>query len=752
MGAPESARKRVLELRRLLEEANRAYFIEASPIMSDPEFDRLLVELAQLEQKHPELDDPESPTRRVGGEPIEGFKPVRHALPMLSIDNTYDEAGVREWYDRVLRGLGVGGGKKGAGKGGAGLFGGAEGEPEAAGVPVVADPKIDGVAMSLRYEKGRLIVAATRGDGTTGDDVTANVRTIRSVPTRLGGDGKGKGQPEIPEVLEVRGEVFIPLKEFQRINDERQAAGLELFMNPRNACAGTLKQLDPKVVASRRLVFIAYGRGEVSRGFAGSHWEFLERARRLGIPTSPSAVRCGSVEEVLGAIREFGQKRLAQDYATDGMVIRVDSFEQQEKLGYTAKSPRWVIAYKYPAEQKRTKLLRVEHQVGKTGRITPRAIMEPVVLAGTTVRHATLHNYGRIRDAATEKPGGRTDIRLGDTVIIEKAGEIIPQVVQVVLAERPRGAARIEAPPKCPECGGPVEVEPPEAGETPSLETGRRCVNPECPAQVFEKLVWFTGRRQMDIEGLGEKTIAQIREESKVPLNTFADVFRLARHREELLRLERMGEKKVDNLIAGIEDAKGRGLARVLGGMGMRHVGEATAKLLARRYRDLDALMDASVRDLMPQTRLSEKDARRLGVPREPPGGQETGLGVETAPVVHAYLHSGVAQKTFRDLRQVGVDLTSREYAPPGRRPGAAGAFAGKTVVLTGTLDGYERKALADLLESLGAKVTGSVSSKTDLVIAGREAGSKLDKAQELGIEVWDEQRLIGALARERPE
>jgi DNA ligase (NAD+) len=752
--AATDPRHRVAELRKLLEEANRAYYVDANPIISDTEFDRLLVELATLERDHPDLDDPDSPTHRVGGEPIEGFHPIRHAVPMLSIDNTYDESGVREWYTRIVKGA------TGRSNGGSRapdsppLFGASDplpSAPETARIRVVADPKIDGVAMSLRYEKGRLVSAATRGDGTTGDDVTANVRTIRSIPTRLGHVGKA-ARVHVPDVLEVRGEVFIPLKEFQRINDERQAGGLELFMNPRNACAGTLKQLDPKIVAQRRLVFFGYGRGEVSAGFSETHVEFLEKIRSLGIAVNPHSAVCDSADAVLAAINDFAQTRRTLDYATDGMVIRVDDFSLQDRLGVTAKSPRWIIAYKYPAEQKRTKLLKVEHQVGKTGRITPRAIMEPTVLAGTTVRHATLHNYGRIRDAATEKPGERTDIRIGDAVVIEKAGEIIPQVVQVILAERPAGAKRIEAPATCPECGGPVEVEPPEAEQNSALETGRRCVNPECPAQVFEKLVWFTGRRQMDIEGLGEKTIAQIRGESKIPLNSFADIFRLPSHREALLALERMGEKKVDNLVGGIEDAKSRGLARVLGGMGIRHVGEATAKALARAFPDIEALLHAQIWQLMPMAlRNASRDRlKELGLAAPPEDLYETGLGELTAPVVHHYLHSPAAQKTFRELREAGVDLKSHDYRPPGRKPAAAagGPFASKTIVLTGTLDAYERTALKDLLESMGAKVTGSVSSKTDLVIAGREAGSKLDKATELGIEIWDEPKLLKALEK----
>jgi DNA ligase (NAD+) len=363
------------------------------------------------------------------------------------------------------------------------------------------------------------------------------------------------------------------------------------------------------------------------------------------------------------------------------------------------------------------------------------------------VQHATLHNYGRVRDAAVEGGEGRTDIRIGDTVVVEKAGEIIPQVVAVVMAKRPAGAKKIAAPGKCPECGAPVELEPVEAEQDPALETGRRCVNPECPAQVRERLIWFAGRKQMDIEGLGEKTVDQIRRESKVPLNTFADIFRLKDHREALLGLERMGEKKVDNLLEGIQDAKGRGLARVLAGMGIRHVGNATAKQLARVFPDIYALLAAEEPELRPKT-LKKEEAAKYGIPEDTAERTETGLGNDTAPVVRAYLHSGVAKRTFEELRSVGVNLSSHDYVKPSARKAAAGPFAGKTVVITGTLESYERESLKELLESLGAKVSGSVSSKTSLVIVGRDAGSKLDKAKELGIATWDEERLLKELPR----
>ncbi len=726
--------------------------------MGDVEFDRLLAELAALEKAHPELDDPDSPTHRVGGQPIEGFSTAAHATPMLSIDNAYDLGAVREWHARVTRALEGGGGGGGAG----GLFGG----PVPA-IAMVAEPKVDGLAMSLRYEGGRLVRAVTRGDGVKGDDVTTNVRTIRALPLVL----PEKENP--PEVLEIRGEVYFPLVEFERVNRAREAEGEELFSNPRNAAAGTLKQLDPALVAARRLGFLAHGRGVVSDDdFADSHTGFLARLRELGVPVNRPLVVSAKLEDVAEAIRAFDGKRASMPFAIDGVVIRVDTFALQDRAGTTSKSPRWVVAFKYPAERTTTVLIRVDHQVGKSGKITPRAVMEPVQLAGSVVRHATLHNYGRIRKAPVnpdEPAGETTDIRLGDTVYVEKAGEIIPYVPGVVLAKRPKGAKAIEPPEVCPECKGPVEVDPPEARERPELETLRACVNPECPAQVREKLIWFAGRKQMDIEGLGEKTVDQIRATAlpkgdvrraeagvpegvaRIPLDSFADVFRLHSHRAALLMLERMGEKKVDNLLAGIEAAKSRGLAKVLAGMGIRHVGDTTGKMLARQFKSLDDLLANDEPRLRPKS-LGREEAVRLGFDKEPANRPETGLGKDTAPVVYAYLHSPAAKKTFAELRAMGVDLTSRDYVDPakaakgGGGAGSSGPFAGKTIVLTGTLEGYEREVLKAILEARGAKVSGSVSSKTSLVIAGESAGSKLDKARELSVEVWDEARLVEAL------
>lgn len=750
----KQANAEVASLRDLLRRADKSYYIDARPFLSDPEYDEKLERLAAIEQRFPELHDDNSPTQRVGGEPIKGFKTVPHTVPMLSIDNTYNADEVRAWAKRVAKGLGAEvsdhNGKKHPAP--APLFtdlSEAEQTIERADDPAdrvafIVEPKIDGVAVSLRYVVGQLTRAITRGNGTEGDDITNNTRRVPEVPLVL----DGADELTDDDVLEVRGELFIPNDEFIRINEEREANGDEPFMNPRNACAGTLKSLDPKIVAARNLGFRAHGRGECTGVFADidRYTAAMAQARQRGIPTQDLVVCSGAdaVEQVLSAIDKVREIGTTLPYMTDGAVVRVDAFAQQGALGTTSKSPRWIIAYKFPAERKTTLLKDVEFQVGKTGKITPRAIMEPVLLAGTTVRHATLHNFGQIR---------QKDIRIGDTVVVEKAGEIIPQVIEVVLDKRSKNAKTITPPDTCPVCGGPVEVEPAEAADDPALETTRRCMNPECPAQVREKLIWFTGRKQMDIDGLGEKTIDQIRAaiadpdtDFDVPLEHFADIYELHNHREALLSLERMGEKKVDNLINGIKESKSRGLARVLAGMGIRHVGDSTAKALCRHFIDLDDLLAAEEWQLRPKT-LSTTEARERGLPENAKDREETGLGRETAPAVHRYLHSDAARHAFEGLRAAGVDLTSREYRDPTKAAAPPdSSFAGKTIVLTGTLESFDRETLKDRLAALGAKVTGSVSKNTDLVIAGEKAGSKLDKANQLGIEVWNEAQLLKAL------
>ncbi len=500
---------------------------------------------AELEAAHPEWADPNSPTQRVGGQPIKGFKTVRHAVPMLSIDNTYTVEDLRAWSERVRRGLGL---------------------DEKQTVTYVCDPKVDGVAVSLRYESGELVRAVTRGDGTRGDDVTAQVRTIRPIPLKLAAQ-RGHAPPK---VLEVRGEIFMPDIEFERINRERESKGEPLFANARNSTAGTLKSLDPKVVASRRLSFVAHGRGELQGLDVDCFWSFLERLRKMAIPVSSHCVRVDRIDDVIDAIERFRSERLRLGCGIDGMVIRVDRFDLQERLGVTSKAPRWCIAYKYPAERGETVLRRVDWQVGKGGTLTPRATMDPIFLAGTTVTHATLHNIEEIR---------RKDIRLNDHVLVEKAGEIIPQVVQAVVGKRGKNSRRIDPPRRCPACEGTVEQEGPKL----------YCMNPECPAQFREKLKWFVGRGQMDIDGMGEKLIDQLVDAGLV--HHFADLFAL--RREDLLELERMGERSTDNLLQAIEASKQRGLARVLAGLGIRHIGGAAARTLALHFPDAEALLAA---------------------------------------------------------------------------------------------------------------------------------------------------------------
>lgn len=728
--AVKDAQRRIEALRRKIAEADRAYYVDAEPIMSDRDYDALMKELEQLEESHPELVTDDSPTQRVSGEPISGFKTVRHAVPMMSIDNTYSIEELRAWHTRVMKGLGIVSGEEEEDEDEEdsdpeSLFDGAA--PQAAGgedsVRFVCDPKIDGVAVSLRYEDGKLVRAVTRGDGEKGDDITAQVRTIRAIPLTLKTSHQSPGIP-IPGRLEVRGEIFMPNKEFERINAEKESRDEPPFANARNATAGTLKSLDPNVTAERRLNFTAHGRGEVSgMDEIASFSEFLNAIDAMGVPVSRHVRLADSIDGIIEAVEEFAEARVNLGYGIDGMVIRVDSFEQQDQLGATSKAPRWCIAYKYPAEQGVTKLIKVDWQVGKGGTLTPRATMESVFLAGTTVQHATLHNIEEIR---------RKDIRLGDTVIIEKAGEIIPQVVKVVEEKRPKTSRAIDPPKKCPACDGAVEQEGPKL----------YCTNPECPAQFREKLKWFVGRDQMDIEGLGEKLVDQLVDVGLV--EHFADVFLLPEKRERLLELERMGEKSVDNLIAGIEDAKHRGMARVLAGLGIRHLGTTTAKQLARIFPDIDSLLEAEVEQLMPKA-LGKQDAVRYGFPEDPKDRVETGLGRETAPAVHAFLHSEQGREAFARLKKVGVDLRSPLYAEGAKPQAARGSnpFNGKTIVLTGTLESLTRPELTEKLEALGAKVTGSVSKNTDLLIAGESAGSKLDKANELGIEVWDEETLL---------
>jgi DNA ligase (NAD+) len=757
--------KQIADLRAQIREHDRRYYVDAAPTISDREYDSLLAKLRDLESEHPELITPGSPTQRVGGEPIEGFRTVRHARPMFSIDNTYDAADLRKWAARAFEStdpamLGTNGELEVARKGGSkaeetrrGLrekYDAALAAADAAGFPIaggyMADPKVDGVAISLRYERGQLVLAVTRGDGQRGDDVTQNVRTIRAVPLSL---HESKKHP-IPNVVEVRGEIYMPKTEFDRMNKAVVAAGDEAFANPRNATAGTLKQLDSKVVAERGLRIVAHGRGEISGDPFETHSEFLAALAAWGVPTNSLTRKCDTIDAVWKFIEDFAAQRSDLPYQIDGVVVRVDRIDLQEELGYTSKFPRWCIAYKYAAEQAITKLISVDWQVGKSGKLTPRANMEPVFVAGTTVQHASMHNLGEVR---------RKDIRVGDTVVIEKAGEIIPQVVRVVTDKRPRGLKPMSPPQKCPECGGEIEIEydqkrvheveshaskvereaaravkegrkpekipaPEPLGEAD--ESGRYCINPECPAQFRERIIHFAGRGQMDIEGMGEKVVYQLADAGL--LNSFGDIFALHKKRNAVLALERMGEKKADNLFAGIEAAKARGLIRVLAGLGIHHIGSTAARIVSDHFGSIDALVEAPL--------------DKIAVLKE--DGALAGIGDEIANSLHTFLHSREGQRVIRELRDAGVKLDVERATSTGA---AGSALAGKTLVVTGTLQKYKREEIESLIVQHGGHATSSVSKKTDYLIAGEKAGSKLHKAQSLGVRVISEvefDQLIG--------
>lgn len=739
MPATPAQQQRATFLRTELARHNALYYAGTATELTDTDFDALLRELQDLEDTHAELRTPDSPTRRVGGAPIDHFVTVEHAVPMLSIDNTYNQDELRAWYDRTAKALGLNQEDSPA----AGLFA-QRATPAPAGPALRTEPKVDGVALSLTYEKGELVRAVTRGDGRRGDDITHNIRTVTAIPTTL---AHTPGQAP-PATLEVRGEIFMPDAVFTALNARRLAAEEELYANPRNCTAGTLKQKDPSKVHGG-LQFFAHNLGVWEPGPSGppaptTQAEFFDTAQSLGLPVNPDAADAATFDDAWAHVQAFNDKRHTLDHATDGMVIKLDDHLQHAALGATSKSPRWCIAFKYAADRATTTLLDVNWQVGKTGKLTPRATMDPVLLAGTTVTHASLHNFGEVL---------RKDIHLHDTVEIEKAGEIIPQVVRVLPAERAQKSQPVLAPAQCPDCHTPVEIEqdtrrlnehavyarklareiekakkeartprdpaafgPPPAPLGPLDETARYCPNPACPAQLRERLSHFVGRNQMDIDALGEKTVHQLVDAGL--LTNLGDIFRLHTHQNALLELERMGEKKVENLIAGTHAAKSRGLTRVLAGLTIRHVGAGGARRLAQAFPDIDLLIAAD------EATLADIED----------------VGPITAQSVRHFLDSDVGRATLEDLRREGVDLT--QTLAPLAAEAADSAFHGKTIVLTGTLEHWTRPTLKTRLESLGAKVSGSISQNTDLLIAGAKAGSKLTKAQSLGVAVWDEAQL----------
>jgi len=655
----KQAASRVAELHSAIEEHNRRYHEEAAPTIGDREYDQLFRELSDLEKQFPKLASADSPTQRVGGKPLKAFAPITHRVPMLSLDNTYSEEEVTDFYRRIERLL-----------------------PDQK-IPVVIEPKVDGVAVSLLYEKGHLRYAATRGDGTVGDDITQNIRTIRTVPKQLKGDA--------PDILEVRGEAYLDKRGFAKLNAERTKAGLPEFANPRNAAAGSLKQLDPAIAAQRPLGVVFYGTGLIEGMALEKHSELFPLLKKLGLPGSERWWIADSIEEILRAIHKLDQVRHDFAYQTDGAVVKVDAFAQREALGFTAKSPRWAIAFKYEAERVETRLLDILIQVGRTGTLTPVAALEPVTVGGSRVARATLHNEEEIE---------RKDIRIGDMVLIEKAGEVIPAVVSVRTELRTGKEKKFKMPKNCPECGSLVVKD--------EGQVAIRCVNTQCPAQLRRRLEHFASHGAMDIEGLGEAMVGQL--VGNEMLQDVSDIYGLKA--AALGELERTGEKSVNNLLEAIDRSKTRPLWRLLFGLGILHVGVSASRALADHFPDLDAIMKSSAEELQ----------------RIPDVGEVVGRSI------HDFFRGRGNLETIEKLRRAGLQFKSEEKKAKKSAPG----FTGTTWVITGTLS-QSRDEIAETIISRGGKVSGSVSKKTSFVLAGDEAGSKLEKAKQLGIRVIDE-------------
>lgn len=680
--ADASIRARIEELRRLIRHHEERYYVLADPEISDAEFDGLVRELEALEREHPELVTPDSPTQRVGGRPVEGFETAEHLEPMLSLDNAYSEEEVRAFDERVRRGLGTTG-----------------------PVAYTAELKIDGLSIALTYEDGVLVRGVTRGDGVRGEDVTSNVRTIRSVPLRL--------RDAIPGRLEVRGEIYLPRAAFERLNREREEAGEPVFANPRNAAAGTMRNLDPASVARRGLRAFVYQLVAPPGAWPAdlrAHAGVLERLRAWGLPVEPHWRVCPSVDAVLAYCAEWAAARHGLDFDTDGVVIKVDDLASRQALGATAKFPRWALAFKFPAEQATTRLVRIELQVGRTGAVTPVAVLEPVRLAGSTIALATLHNEQEI---------ARRDIREGDTVIVEKGGDVIPKVVKPVLALRPAESQPFRMPEACPVCGSRLQREPDEVIW--------RCENASCPARLRRSLQHFASRRAMDIEGLGEGIVDALVECGLV--RDVADLYHLqAPVLEELVveprepASERARPRKLGkvghNLVAQIDRSRKAELWRLLHGLGIRHVGERGAQALARAYGTMDRLMAASVEELQ----------------------QVPDVGPVMAASVRAFFDEPRNRRLVERLRDAGVSMGAPEAEREGAgAPAEAQPLAGLTFVLTGTLSTMTRDEARALIERRGGKVTGSVSRHTSYLVVGSDPGSKLDQARRLGVQTLDE-------------
>ncbi|MHC4738916.1 MAG: NAD-dependent DNA ligase LigA [Planctomycetota bacterium] len=659
----ENIRKQIERLRTRIRNYDYLYYVLNAPQVTDTQYDELFAKLKALEQANPQFITPDSPTQRVSEQPVDAFPSVRHELPMLSIDNTYNTDELREFDKRVEKAL------------------------RTKDYCYVVELKIDGLAVSLRYEAGILLTAATRGDGQTGDDVTANIRTIKAIPLVLLRDAK------VPETIEVRGEVYMPKKAFIELNKLRAEAGESPFANPRNAAAGSLKLLDAKITAARNLSFFAYSLGEISQPLAHNHWLTLNKFKKLGLPVNPHIKKAKDIDRVIDICLVWSEQRSILNYLIDGMVIKVSRFDQQGLLGATGRAPRWCISYKFPAERAETTVESIDVQVGKSGILTPVANLAPVQLSGTTVKRASLHNFDEIN---------RLNVRQGDTVIIEKAGEIIPQVIEVKKHLRPPGTKPFKIPPKCPNCHQNVEKD----------ENGVyiRCINPNCSAQLKEKLIYFAGRGQMDIENLGDALIEQLVDTGLV--KNFADLYKLKFPR--LLDLERMAEKSAANIIDAIEKSKTQPLWRLIAALGIRHIGGQSAQILADRFQSLDALMNA------------EKEALE----------QIDQIGPTMAESIYEYFRDEKNYAVVKDMFDAGVK-------PPTPQKMRSDKLVGKTFVVTGTLENFSRQQAETVVKQAGGKTSSSISKKTDYLLAGQSPGSKLQKAQNLGVKIITEKEFL---------
>jgi len=671
---------RVRELRQLLQKAGYEYYVLDAPTMADSVYDALYLELQDLESKYPQLISADSPTQRVGERPASQFSSVQHYIPLFSLENAFNNSNVITWQERCQKGL-----------------------EKAEFLESICELKIDGSAIALTYQKGILVRGATRGDGTSGEDITSNIKTIRSIPLRLNLENP-------PEHLEIRGEAFLPIAVFEQINQERSQQGEALFANPRNAAAGTLRQLDSRIVAKRRLDFFAYTVHINQEDFKkqnlpviSSQWQALEFLQQVGFRVNPNKKLCESIQELQEYYDHWATERLKLPYMTDGMVIKLNKFTQQENLGFTQKTPRWAIAWKYPAEEVPTIIESVTVQVGRTGTLTPVAELRPVLLAGTTVARATLHNSDRLAEL---------DLHIGDTAIVRKAGEIIPEVVRILPELRPHDAIKFMMPSHCPECGQPVFK--------PKNEAATRCVNCQCPAILRGAIEHWVSRDALDINGVGERLVKQLVTEDHV--TSIADLYDLTN--EQLQTLERMGQKSADKIITAIAQSKSKPWARVLYGLGIRHVGSVNAQNIADNFPDVELLAKAS-----PEAIASI-----------------FGIGEEIAQSISKWFRQDTNQNLIKRLQGAGLQFVASQKDQPAIAPNPH--IAGQTFVVTGTLPTLKRDQAKDMIKAAGGKVTDSVSKKTNYLVVGEDAGSKLDKAKSLGVSCISEDELLKLLQK----